>query len=132
MGPVGGAEEFAADEDHVGAFARNDGFGLVGVCNAADGSGGDVCAVFDGFGEVDLITGADGDIGICGGATTTDINEIEAERHKIFGKFDTVFDCPPAFDPIRARNPHHEGLFLWENGAAGRDDFSVESGAVFK
>ena len=132
VGPVGGAEEFAADEDQIGAVAGDDGFGLVGVGDAANGSGGNVCSVFDGFGEVDLVAGTDGDVGIGGGAATADVNEIEAERHEGFGEFNTVFDCPSAFDPIGARDAHHQGFFFRENGAAGGNDFPVESGAVFK
>ena len=132
MGPVRSAEEFAADEDHVGAVTGNDGFGLMGVGDAADGSGRDICAVFDGFGEVDLVAGADGDIGVCGGAAAADIDEIEAEGHEGLGEFDAVFNCPTAFDPIGAGDAHHEGFFGGESSTAGGDDFAVEASSIFE
>ena len=131
-GPIGVTEHFAGNEDHIGAFAGDDGFGLVGVGDHSDGPGWNLRAAFNAFGEVDLVAGAGGDISFCGGAAATAIDEIEAEWFEAFTKFNTIFECPAAINPIGAGNAHHQRRFIRKSGADGFDEFMMEACAVLE
>jgi len=56
--PVGIAEHFAGEEDHVGFALGNDGVGLDGVSDEADGGGGNDGLAADSGGKFDLVAGA--------------------------------------------------------------------------
>lgn len=130
--PVGVAEHFSSDEDHVCATCGDNGFGLMRVGYSADGSGWDLRLAFNGFSKVDLVARADGDL--CSGscATATTIDEIETKRFKGFAKGDAVIECPAAFYPIGGGYSHHEGFIGVEDGAAGFEQFVMKASSILE
>ena len=76
--PVGVAQHFAGEEDEVGLAVGNDGVGLRGLGDHADGGSGDAGFGADACGERTWKSGADGDIGVGSLAAGGAVDEIDA------------------------------------------------------
>ena len=77
-GPVGVAQQLAAEEDKVCLALGDDGIGLGGIGDEADGGGGNVGLATDSGGKLDLKTGSGGNFGVGDLASGGDIDEIDA------------------------------------------------------
>ena len=76
--PVGVAEQFSAEENEIGLALSNDGIGLDGVSNQANGSSGNGCLATDSGGKLDLESGARGDLGVGNLAAGGNVDQIDA------------------------------------------------------
>ena len=77
-GPVGVVEELAGEENDIGLAGADDGVGLGGFGDHADGTGGDADFAADAVGEGDLIAGADGDLLAVVVASGRAVDEVDA------------------------------------------------------
>jgi hypothetical protein len=78
QGPVGIAQHFAGEKDHVGVAGGDDLIGLCGFCDHADGGRGNSSFSPDAGGERHLETGADGNAGVRNLAARGDVDEVNA------------------------------------------------------
>src|SRR4051812_43345790 len=76
-GEVRVAQELAGEEDEVGLVFGDDGVGLFGVRDQANGGYVELGSVFDGFGEADLIARARGNDGVGDAAARAAVNQID-------------------------------------------------------
>jgi hypothetical protein len=143
-GPVGIAEELAGEKDEVGFARGDDGVGLGGIGNHADGGGGDAGFATDAGGEGDLEAGADGDFYVGNEAAGGDVDEIDAALAEEEGELDGLVDVPAdsriqgrvvaggpgSVSPIRGGDADEEGQMGGPLGADGIDDFEGQAGAV--
>ena len=99
-GPVGIAEKFPSEENHVGLFAGEDGVGLSRIGDHTDSSRGYANFFADGFRKFNLIAGANGNFHAGNGATAGNINEIDTNALETPAQFDALFEIPAAFFPV--------------------------------
>src|ERR1700679_422073 len=132
-GPIGIAEELAGEEDEVGFAGGDDGVGLGGIGDHADGGGGDVGIAADASGEGDLIAGADGDLYIGNKAAGRDVDEVDAAFAEEVGEPDGLVDVPAAIlRPIGGGDADEDGQVGGPLGTDGFDDFKNQAGAIGK
>ena len=82
---IGVAEELAGDEDQVGFFFGEDGAGLGGGGDQADGGGHHAGFAADAFGEGDLVAGGYGNFCVGRVAAAGAIDQVDAQRGKLIG-----------------------------------------------
>ena len=105
-GPVRLAEEFAGEDYNVGFVAVQDGIGLTGAGDHADGAGEDAGALANLVGERNLVAGADGNLRSRNHAAGGAINQVHAERAEKLSKRDGLLEVPAAGDPISGGDAH--------------------------
>src|SRR5579872_3842921 len=144
--PVGIAEHFAREEDHVGSTFGDDGVGLMRIGDHADGRSWNGSFGPDTRREGNLEGRSDRDLGMGDETSGGDVDEIDAARAEKAGESDGFVDGPAAWRPLRRRsiaggagfNPigsgdaHEERQMRRPRSANGIHNLKKEAGAVFE
>jgi len=131
-GPVGVAEELAGEKDEVRLTVGDDGVGLRGIGDEADGGGGYVGFAADSLGELDLEAWNDGDFRVGYLAARRAIDEVDAVIAEMMSELDGFVGIPAAFRPIGSGDADKEGQVGRPLGANGVNDLQEHADAVFE
>jgi hypothetical protein len=133
VGPVGIAEHFAGEEDHVGVAVADGLFGLLGIGDHPACGGGDAGFFADAPCQGDHESGSPGDLRDVGrDEALADIEEIEAGGFQALGEFDGFLDGDSAFEPVGDRESRRQGEALGPDLADGGEGFHEEADAIFE
>ena len=132
QGPIGLTQELAREDYHVGFAFVQDGVGLVGVGDHADGTGEDSGALADLVGERDLVAGGSRNSCVGDHAAGGTVNQIHSEWAEKFGECDRLFDVPAAGNPIAGGDADEQRVADGPDTADGGDDFAEETRAILE
>ena len=130
--PVGIAEHFASEEDEIGLSFGDDGVGLMGIGDHADGGCRDGGFGADARGEGYLVAGAEGDGGMGDETAGGAIDQVDATGAELPGERDGVVDGPTIFGPVGCGDTDEEGQVGGPDGAHGVNNLEGKAGAVLE
>ncbi len=131
-GPVGVAQQLAAEQHEVGFSFSHDCVGLNGFGNHAHGCGGNASLAADSGGKVDLESGADGDLGVRNLSTRGNVNEIDAVLAQELGELDGFIDGPAAGNPVSCGEADKERQVVRPLGADGVNNGEKQTDSILK
>ena len=130
--PIGIAERFAAEKDEISLALSNNGIGLDGVSDEADGGSGNGGLATDSGGKLDLVSGSGGNLGVGNLAAGGDIDQIGAMLAEELRELDGFVDGPAAGNPIGGGDADKERQMSWPLGANGVHHLQGETSAILK
>ena len=123
-GPIGVAQQFAAEKHEVSFSLSHDGIGHYRVGYQTHGGGGNAGLAADSGGKLNLESGADRDLGVGNLSAGRNINEIDTVLAQELGELDGFINGPAAGSPVSSGDADKERQVVRPLGA---DDLPVQA-----